>query len=81
MMRDENIQASNVAWENGDLGADENYAATVDTATENSIDEAACSHLISIRMQKGLVEDLKLIAALNKGIGYQTLMKQILQHP
>jgi len=36
------------------------------------------SQLISIRMQKSTIEDLKLIASLNK-IGYQTLMKQVMQ--
>ena len=44
-----------------------------------AIDEAAGTQLISIRMQKSMVDAFKTIAAANKGIGYQTLMKQILQ--
>jgi hypothetical protein len=34
--------------------------------------------MISIRLQKSLIEDFKMIASLNGNIGYQTLMKQIM---
>ena len=71
--------SSDEAWENRLLGLDEDSVEAVDVDTENAIDDAACTQLISIRMQKPLIEDMKLIASLNGTIGYQTLMKQILQ--
>ena len=73
------IPSTDEAWEERALGADENYVKAVDEAVENEIDEAAGTHLVSIRMQKAMIEDLKVIGALNGGLGYQTLMKQILQ--
>ena len=67
------------AWEKRALGADEKFVEVVDEAEEGLIDEAAGTQLVSIRMHKGMIEDFKMIASLNGGIGYQTLMKQILQ--
>ena len=46
-------------------------------ASDLPIDAAAGTQLISIRLGVSMIEDLKLIAQIN-GIGYQTLMKQIL---
>lgn len=73
------IPASDEAWEDKTLGADTKYVGIEDPSAEAAIDEAAGTQLISIRMQKTLIEDLKMIASLNNGIGYQTLMKQVLQ--
>ncbi|WP_140060940.1 hypothetical protein, partial [Vibrio parahaemolyticus] len=42
------------------------------------LDDKLGLQMISIRLQKSLIEDLKDIAELN-GIGYQPLMKQILK--
>lgn len=61
------------------LGADPASMKVVDTATAERLDEEAGTQLISIRMHKSMVDAFKVIAAANKGIGYQTLMKQILQ--
>jgi len=71
------ISGSSEAWDSGDLGSDENYVECVEV-DEKAIDEAAELRLISIRLQKSLIEEFKLIAKLN-GIGYQTLMRQILK--
>jgi uncharacterized protein (DUF4415 family) len=73
------IISSDEAWEERALGADENYVKAVDAELAKGIDEAAGTQMISIRLQKSLIEDFKMIAAYNNGIGYQTLMKQILQ--
>lgn len=77
-MHKENIPASDEAWDNRKLGADEKFVGVVGDDVELQIHEAAGTQLISIRMQKSMIEDLKLIASLN-GLGYQTLMKQIMQ--
>jgi uncharacterized protein (DUF4415 family) len=73
------IRASDEAWDDETLGADANYMKVADDALESAVDEASGTQLISIRLQKSMVESFKAIAAANKGIGYQTLMKQILQ--
>lgn len=67
------------AWEERTLGADEKFVEVVDQVEEELINEAAGTQLISIRMSKCMIEDFKMIASLNGSIGYQTLMKQILQ--
>lgn len=68
------------AWENRDLGADENFAeAVVNAEMENRIDQQMGLKLISIRIPEQLIEDFKLIASMNGSIGYQTLMKQCLK--
>lgn len=78
-MSKQTIVSSEEAWDERTLGADGDSVKAVDKELEDVIDEASGTQLISIRVQKSLIEDLKVIASLNKGIGYQTLMKQILQ--
>lgn len=78
-MSQQSIHASDDAWENKSLGNDEAFVKVVDEAQEANIDEASGTQMISIRLQKSLIEDFKIIASLNGGIGYQTLMKQIMQ--
>ncbi|MBZ0096341.1 MAG: hypothetical protein K8H75_13345 [Sulfuricella sp.] len=73
------ITSSDEAWDDRILGADSEFVKVAEAGMADSIDEASGTQLISIRLQKTLIEDFKLIASLNKGIGYQTLMKQILQ--
>ena len=73
------IPASDETWDDETLGADPESMRVVDKETADSLDEAAGTQLISIRMSKSMVDAFKAIAAANKGIGYQTLMKQILQ--
>jgi len=78
-MSNQTIKSSDEAWDERELGADEASVEVVDAKTAEAIDEAAGTKLISIRLQKSLIEDLKMIGAVNNGIGYQTLAKQILQ--
>jgi len=72
------IPATDKAWENGDLGRDEKFVGRADPDTEKQIDRSLDLQMISIRLQKSLIEDFKHIATLN-GIGYQPLMRQILK--
>ena len=64
-------------WDNGTLGRDEHYAAEGRT-TVAEIDEILGIETVSLRFNKELLQDLKDIAELN-GLGYQPLIKQILQ--
>lgn len=78
-MSKSSIMGSDEAWDERALGCDEDFVKIADAGLTDSIDEAAGTQLISIRLQKSLIEDFKMIASLNNGIGYQTLMKQILK--
>lgn len=65
-------------WDNGDFGRDEAYVEACTSVDEKAIDDALELQSINIRMPKDLLEDLKRIALINN-IGYQPLMKQVLQ--
>ena len=71
------IDSSVEAWENRKLGCDEDYVEAV-SLDDMIVDEEFGLQPISIRMRKQLIKDLKIIAEHNS-IGYQTLMKQILE--
>jgi uncharacterized protein (DUF4415 family) len=67
------------AWSSGELGREEEYAAVApDENVDVIINEHLGLQLISIRLEKSLIEDYKLIAKMN-GLGYQPLMRQILK--
>lgn len=76
-MTKKTIPGSDEAWDAGELGRDDQFVKVVD-GDEEQIDRSLDLQLISIRLQKSLIEDFKLIAQLN-GMGYQPLMRQILQ--
>lgn len=63
-------------WEDGTLGRDENFVQKT-SRTKDSLESVLDLHPISIRLPKALIQDLKDIAGLN-GLGYQPLIKQIL---
>jgi predicted DNA binding CopG/RHH family protein len=65
------------AWDSRALGQDELYVERVDASFESSLDNAVNLQMISIRLQKSLIEDLKLIAKAN-GVGYQPLIRDVL---
>ena len=71
------IPGTTEAWESGELGQDERYVE-VDSQDDLLIDEALELKMISIRLQKGLIDDLKFVADIN-GMSYQPLIRQILQ--
>lgn len=76
-MKKKKIESTIEAWESGALGADEAFVSTFDFDNDK-VDEAFELQAISVRMRKQLISDLKVIAQHN-GLGYQTLMKQILE--
>jgi predicted DNA binding CopG/RHH family protein len=71
------IEATDEAWDTGKLGRDKDHVRVSDRVDEKSIDESVGLVPVSIRLQKSLVNDFKMIAELS-GIGYQPLMRQIL---
>lgn len=77
MTPDRKIPGSDEAWDRRELGADPNFVAVADAADDGAIDAALELQPISIRLQKSLIEDFKMIAELHN-IGYQPLMRQVL---
>jgi predicted DNA binding CopG/RHH family protein len=73
----EKIEGTVEAWESGLLGRDEEFAKAV-KVDEQLVDDSLELQMISIRLQKSLLEELKMIAGLY-GLGYQPLIKQILR--
>lgn len=68
------------AWERRELGADMAHTRKVSPAREKAVDETLGLQMISIRLQKELVEELKHLAR-ESGIGYQPYIRQLLtQH-
>jgi uncharacterized protein (DUF4415 family) len=78
MTRSGKIPDSDEAWDSGQLGRAAEHARPAAGDIEKTIDASLGLQLISIRLQKSLIDDFKSIAALN-GIGYQPLMRQILK--
>lgn len=66
-------------WESKKLGADEKYVRKVSQKREQLVDTALGLHLISVRLQQELIDNLKRIAR-EEGIGYQPLIRQVLTH-
>lgn len=66
------------AWDNGDLGRSMDHAVRAPAHYAQQIDEAMGMQMISIRLQKELVEEFKLIAGFHK-VGYQPLMRDALK--
>ena len=77
MAKTPKITASDEAWESGALGLDEEFVRVAQEIDEAKIDESVGLVPVSIRLQKSLIEDFKIIAKYN-GIGYQPMMRQIL---
>lgn len=76
MTKTDKILASDEAWDTGQLGDDAEHVKAIEQ-DDAQIDEALELQLISIRLQKSLIEDFKALAALN-GMSYQPLMRQVL---
>lgn len=70
------MNAADEKWDDGTLGRDAEYAERVDEALAG-LDDALELQLISIRLQKKLIADLKYIADDN-GIGYQPMIRDLL---
>lgn len=63
-------------WENGELGRDEKHVRR-SPPERDQVDAALDLQLISVRLQKELIEQLKFIANY-RGIGYQPLIRDVL---
>lgn len=77
MANTDRFHASVEDWESGALGRDEKHAKQAGASAERALDDAMGMQMISIRLQKKLIDDLKSIAKHN-GIGYQPLIRQLL---
>lgn len=77
MSKADKLTAKGDPWETGELGRDEAHVRRVTPEREAAVHEALGLQLISIRLQKRMIEDLKFIAKAN-GIGYQPLIRDIL---
>lgn len=66
------------AWEDGSLGQEEEFVRVSKNVDDAALNEAVGLQPISIRLQKSLIEDFKMIAGIN-GIGYQPLIRQVLK--
>lgn len=64
-------------WDNREFGASEAYVRKASREREKSIDEALELQMISIRLQKELLDALKEMAR-EDGIGYQPYIRQLL---
>jgi predicted DNA binding CopG/RHH family protein len=68
------------AWENRELGATESFVRKVSPDREKALDEKLELQIISIRLQKNLIDVLKELAG-EDGLGYQPYIRQVLtQH-
>jgi len=71
------LTAGGEAWESGKFGRDEQFVQKAEPKQEPTLDDALGLQLISIRLEKQLIEELKFIAKAN-GVGYQPLMRDVL---
>jgi hypothetical protein len=74
----EKILGTSDAWESGELGADEKHAHPASVELAAQIDDALGMQMISIRIEKSLIESFKILGAFH-GIGYQPLMRDALK--
>jgi hypothetical protein len=78
MSNRETIDSTEEAWDSGELGATEEFAVVAEDDVQAVTDRHLDLQPISIRLEKSLIEDFKLIASIH-GVGYQPLMRQILK--
>lgn len=77
MSKQPKIESTDEAWETGELGREEEHVKVSEGVNEVALNESLNLIPVSIRLQKSLVDDFKIIARL-EGIGYQPLMRQVL---
>ncbi|EKD54770.1 MAG: hypothetical protein ACD_60C00045G0009 [uncultured bacterium] len=77
-MRDTHKKHSEEAWENHELGSTEGFVRKVSSEREKALDKKLELQIISIRLQKSLIEDLKDLAG-EDGLGYQPYIRQVLR--
>lgn len=77
MTKVKKIEGTEEEWDTGALGRDENFVSVAKDMSIELLDDSLELQMISIRLQKSLIEDFKMIAELH-GIGYQPLIRQTL---
>lgn len=65
-------------WDSRELGASEEHVVVADAEFERALDDSLGMQMISIRLPRDLISAYKLIAS-HHGVGYQPLMRDILQ--
>lgn len=78
MSKKQKIEGTVEAWESGELGCDDEFAKLSTDVTMDVLNKAFDSKPISIRMKDDMIKDLKYFAE-QEGLGYQTLIKVLLQ--
>ncbi len=73
----ERFDAGNELWESKKLGASAQHAKPNSKQEDKNLDDSMGLQLLTIRVQKELIEQFKNLAKL-EGIGYQPLMRQVL---
>lgn len=74
----EKILGTDDAWESEQLGADKKHARPVALEDAMQIDEALGLQMISIRLDKSLIDSFKTLGMFH-GVGYQPLMRDALK--
>lgn len=77
MSEDKRFIEESEKWDSRELGASVDHAQIASAEQSQAVLDSLDLQLISIRLQKGLIEDLKFIAKAH-GIGYQPLVRDIL---
>lgn len=72
------ITGTDAAWDTRELGASAEHAVVASPEHLSALNDALGMQSISIRLPKEMIEAYKLIAA-HHGVGYQPLMRDILQ--
>ncbi|MCC7225482.1 MAG: hypothetical protein IT507_02195 [Burkholderiaceae bacterium] len=76
-MSAQKINGTAQAWESRELGADEAHVRKASPELTKEIDDSLGLQMISIRLNKELIDSFKVIASYH-GIGYQPLMRDAL---
>jgi predicted DNA binding CopG/RHH family protein len=78
MTPESKIESTDDAWDaDGGLGESEQHVRRSSPEREQNLDASLELQMISVRLQKELLEQLKFIAN-HHGIGYQPLMRDVL---
>jgi predicted DNA-binding ribbon-helix-helix protein len=76
-MNNKSNAAQHDPWETGELGRSEDHVEVVSDEVCHAIDNSLALHPVSIRLEKSLIENLKLIARF-RGVSYQPLVRDLL---
>jgi hypothetical protein len=76
-MTAEKLKSNTAKWEEGELGQSPGHMGVVPENEELEIDDALGLQLVSVRLQKTLMKDLKELA-IKEGLGYQPYLRQVL---